>query len=77
MLPFEKAFETVLSSARQLDTERIEFECALNRILAEDVRSDMDIPPFNKSAMDGYACRRADLSNELTVVETIPAGYVP
>jgi molybdopterin molybdotransferase len=37
----------------------------------------MDIPPFNKSAMDGYACRRADLGNELTVVETIPAGYVP
>ncbi|MHC4104036.1 MAG: molybdopterin molybdotransferase MoeA, partial [Planctomycetota bacterium] len=39
--------------------------------------SDMDIPPFNKSAMDGYACRRADLGNELTVVETIPAGCVP
>jgi len=77
MLPFEKALETVLISARQLDTERIDFKCALNRILAEDVRSDMDIPPFNKSAMDGFACRRADLSNELTVVETIPTGYVP
>jgi molybdopterin molybdotransferase len=77
MLPFEKALETVLSSARQLGSERIDFQDALNRILAEDVRSDMDIPPFNKSAMDGYACRRADLNNELTVVETIPAGYVP
>jgi molybdopterin molybdotransferase len=77
MLPFDKAFETVLSSTRHLDTERIEFKCALNRILAEDVRSDMDIPPFNKSAMDGFACRRADLSNDLTVIETIPAGHVP
>ncbi len=77
MLPFEKALEIVLNSARQLDTERIEFNCALNRILAEDLKSDIDIPPFNKSAMDGFACRRADLSNELKVVETIPAGYVP
>lgn len=77
MLPFDKAFETVLNSARQIDTERVEFKCALNRILAENVRSDMDIPPFDKSTRDGYACRRADLSNDLTVVETIPAGYVP
>jgi molybdopterin molybdotransferase len=77
MLPFEKALEIVLSSARRGDTERIDFKCALNRILAEDVRSDMDIPPFNKSAMDGFACRRADLNKKLTIIETIPAGYVP
>ncbi|MHC4238790.1 MAG: molybdopterin molybdotransferase MoeA [Planctomycetota bacterium] len=77
MLPFEKALEIVLASARQLDTERIEFECAFNRVLAEEVRSDIDIPPFNKSAMDGFACRRADLANELAIVETIPAGYTP
>ena len=77
MLLFEKAFETVISSARQVDTEYIDFRCALNRILAEDVMSDMDMPPFHKSAMDGFACRRADLSNDLTVVEIIPAGHVP
>ncbi len=77
MLPFEKALETVLNSACRSGTERVDFDCALNRILAEDVRSDMDIPPFNKSAMDGFACKRADLSNELTVIETIPAGYIP
>lgn len=77
MLLFEKALETVLNSARQLNAEHVEFKSALNRILAENVYSDMDIPPFNKSAMDGFACRRADLNNELTVVETIPAGYVP
>ncbi len=77
MLPFDKALETVLKSARQFDTERIEFRCALNRILAEDIIADIDLPPFNKSAMDGFACRRADLSNKLAVVETIPAGHVP
>lgn len=77
MLPFEKALEIVLTSSHQLDTERIEFGCALSRVLAEDVKSDMDIPPFNKSAMDGYACRREDMGNELSVIETIAAGVVP
>ncbi len=37
----------------------------------------MDIPPFDKSAMDGFACRREDLANELTIIETIPAGVSP
>lgn len=77
MLLFEKALDTVLSSALPLGTERVGIIDVANRILAEDVKSDTDIPPFNKSAMDGFACRRTDLANELTVVETIPAGYVP
>ena len=65
------------SSARKLGTERVELGRASNRVLAEDVICDIDMPPFNKSAMDGFACRRADLTNELTVVETIPAGVMP
>jgi molybdopterin molybdotransferase len=77
MIPFEEALKTVLDSARKLGTERVDITHAIDRILAEDVKSDMDMPPFNKSAMDGYACRRADLANELEVVETIPAGYTP
>ena len=77
MIPFEKAFEIVMSRARSLDVEMVALEEALHRILAEDVRSDMDTPPFDKSAMDGYACRRADLQQELTVLETIQAGTPP
>ncbi|MCP4262096.1 MAG: molybdopterin molybdotransferase MoeA [Planctomycetes bacterium] len=77
MLTFEEALRTVLDSAQCLGSERIDITLAINQILAEDVKSDMDMPPFNKSAMDGYACRRADLANELEVVETIPAGYTP
>ncbi|MHC4073536.1 MAG: molybdopterin molybdotransferase MoeA, partial [Planctomycetota bacterium] len=77
MLPFEKALDTVLKSARPLGAERVGLAEAANRVLAEDVKSDMDIPPFNKSAMDGYACRRADLADELRLIETIPAGYTP
>ncbi len=77
MLTFEEALRTVLDSAQCLGSEHIDIILAINRILVEDAKSDMDMPPFNKSAMDGYACRRADLANELEVVETIPAGYTP
>ncbi len=77
MLSFEKAFEIVLNSARPLGTERVALAQAVNRVLADDVRSDTDMPPFNKSAMDGFACRREDLTNELTIIETIPAGVAP
>ena len=77
LLPFEKALKTVLDSACLLGVERIDIAHAANRILAEDVKSDMDMPPFDKSAMDGFACRRADLANELTMVESIRAGYDP
>lgn len=88
MLAFEKAFEIVLDAAVRLDstgspqahllgTEQVDISCAVNRILAEDVKSDTDIPPFNKAAMDGYACRRSDLANELTIIETLAAGVSP
>jgi molybdopterin molybdotransferase len=77
VLSFEKAFEIVLSSAYLLGTESVDIANVLNRVLAEDVKSDMDLPPFNKAAMDGYACRRQDLANELTIIETIPAGVHP
>jgi len=77
MIAFDDAFEIMMGSARRLGTERVGIDHALNRVLAEDVVSDIDMPPFNKSAMDGFACRRADLANELTIIETIPAGLVP
>ncbi len=77
MISFEEAHETVMKSVRLTGTERVDIADCCGRILAEDVVSDIDMPPFNKSAMDGYACRRADLANELTVIETIPAGSSP
>jgi len=53
---------------------------ALGLILAEDVRSDVDSPPFDKSLMDGYAVRADDVPDgraELRVIERITAGMVP
>ncbi|MBA7481313.1 Molybdopterin molybdenumtransferase [subsurface metagenome] len=77
MIAFDDAFEIMMGSARRLGMERVGIERALNRVLTETIVSDIDMPPFNKSAMDGYACRRADLANELTIIETIPAGLPP
>jgi molybdopterin molybdotransferase len=77
MVTFEEAFRKVMESAIVLGNERVELSEALNRVSAEDVVSDIDMPPFNKSAMDGYACRREDLEHDLKIVETIPAGKKP
>jgi molybdopterin molybdotransferase len=77
MVTYEQALKIVLDSAEQLELERVELAHAAGRVLGEDVTSDIDMPPFDKSAMDGYACRRADLARELSITETIPAGYVP
>ncbi len=57
--------------------EEIELKNALNRILQEDVIADMDMPPFHKSAMDGYACHWDDIGNKLEVLEVIHAGMMP
>ena len=77
MIELKEALRIVLDSARPLGAERVELNDALGRVLAEDVAADMDLPPFDKATMDGYACRRADLGKVLTVIETIRAGAVP
>jgi len=74
---FEDAMRTVQGQAGFLGSERVSLEEAVDRILAEDIRSDIDMPPFDKSAMDGYACRREDLAEVLSVIEIIPAGQAP
>ncbi|NLC71769.1 MAG: molybdopterin molybdotransferase MoeA [Desulfuromonadaceae bacterium] len=77
MIRFDEALSTVLASARLLAPEKIDLQDSLGRILAEDVVSDIDMPPFDKSAMDGYACRKADIGTPLEILEIIPAGKSP
>ena len=77
MITFHEALKTVKHATRKLEKENIELSECLNRVLAEDVRSDMSIPPFDKSAMDGYACRQADLSENMEILEVIAAGTAP
>lgn len=77
MIELKEALQIALDSARVLGSERVDLADALGRVLAEDVASDMDMPPFDKATMDGFACRRRDLGNELAVIETIAAGAMP
>ena len=77
MITYEQALEIIKQNKFLLEAERVDFKESLNRVLRQDVFSDIDMPPFNKSAMDGYACRKEDLENELEVIEIIPAGYSP
>ena len=77
MIPFDDALATILDSSWTLPTCAMPLDHCLNRVLAEDVRSDMDMPPFDKSAMDGYACRKQDLPGPLELREVIPAGQAP
>jgi len=74
---FEEAIRTVQARACFPGTERVNLDEAGGRILAEDIAADVDMPPFDKSAMDGYACRRTDLADVLMVIETIAAGREP
>ncbi len=77
MISFEEAYRKVIGSAAVLGNEVVGLAASLGRILAGDVTSDSDMPPFDKSAVDGYACRKTDLNDELEVIEVIPAGKVP
>ena len=77
MIRFDEAISIVLSSRCKHDAEQVSIEESVGRILAGDVYSDMDMPPFNKSAVDGYACRASDLDKPMKVLEVIAAGQVP
>lgn len=77
MIPFDDAYQIAMESVRPLGTESSELTQSLGRVLAQDILADMPMPPFDKSMVDGFACRRADLHAPLTIVETIAAGYMP
>jgi molybdopterin molybdotransferase len=77
MISSAEALKQILDCARLLPTERVSLRNACGRVLAQDVASDVDMPPFNKSAMDGFACRREDLPGPLRVLETVQAGALP
>ncbi len=78
MITFEEALAIVQDAVfYEVNSENVNLDKSLNRVLAQDVLSDLNMPPFNKSAMDGYACRMEDIFEELEVLEIIPAGKEP
>jgi molybdopterin molybdotransferase len=64
MIPFDEARSRLLSGVPRLPLERIPLGAAAGRVLAEDVQATSPLPPFDASAMDGYAVALADLHGE-------------
>ncbi len=77
MIPIEEALKIVKQHTQVLSTETISYKNSLGRVLAEDVQSDIDMPPFDKSAVDGYACKKEDIDSDLKIVEVVQAGQTP
>ena len=78
MTPAEAA-RFILGHVKPLDTARRPLREALDAVLAEAVTSPLDLPPWDNSAMDGYAVRSADVMGpvELDVIESVAAGQFP
>jgi len=77
MIRVTEALSIILSRVPVLGSERVMTNQALGRVLAEDIVSDVTIPPLDNSAMDGYAVRSGDLAAlpaRLRVTGDLPAG---
>lgn len=82
MVGVEEARNIILKNTNELNYEIIEISSALNRVLSEDIYAAENIPPFNNSAMDGYAVVSSMLKGSsykhpstLRIIGNLPAGY--
>jgi molybdopterin molybdotransferase len=83
MIHVEEALRLILDTTPVLGMEKVDIITALGRVIGEDICAPYDIPPWDNSAMDGYAVRSEDTGGVsqdhpivLTVIEDLPAGYV-
>jgi molybdopterin molybdotransferase len=84
MISVEEALEAVLLHFAPLDAQKRPLLDTMGQVLVEDSYSNDNIPPFDNSAMDGYAVRTVDLAGagqhnpiELRVIADLAAGYAP
>ena len=80
MKPLDEARAEVLAAVHPLPIVAVGLQEARGLALAEDVVATEDVPPFDNSAMDGFAVQRADLDSVpviLPILEDVPAGSVP
>jgi molybdopterin molybdotransferase len=74
LIPFEEAQRLVLDRATALEPEAVPLGDAFGRVAADDVTATVDLPPFDSSAMDGFAVRSPDTPGTLPVVAHVAAG---
>ncbi|HIG46742.1 MAG TPA: molybdopterin molybdotransferase MoeA [candidate division Zixibacteria bacterium] len=82
MISVIEARDTILAQVSLLGTERVDLFSALDRVLSEDVYATRNQPPWDNSAMDGFAVRTADTLSAsqsqpviFKIIEDLPAGY--
>jgi molybdopterin molybdotransferase len=80
MLSVDEALETILSATTPLPVEAVKLKDVSGRYLAGEVRASRDMPPFDRTAMDGFALRAIDTQGapvDLEIIEDIAAGHDP
>ena len=84
MISVNEALQRLLSSFHPVQSESILLSESAGRVLYEGVKSEIDLPLFTNSSMDGFAVRSIDVSKAsknhpvtLSIVEDIPAGKIP
>lgn len=77
MIPISEALKIIKSETFSLETETVKLENSVGRVLAEEICADMDLPPFDRSQMDGFAVKTEDVKNapvELKIIGESIAG---
>ena len=75
LMSVDAALAAMLAEAPRLGVESVFLDQAIGRLLAEDVTAVRDQPPFDASAMDGWAVRSADAPGELSIAGESAAGH--
>jgi molybdopterin molybdotransferase len=75
MISVQEAKNMVLQNTFVLPAVKVQLADAVNSVLAEDVYSLIDFPPFNQSNVDGYAIAFRDMNENLLISDNIPAGH--
>jgi len=71
MISIADALKIIAENVSPVETENIELSVICGRVLAEEIRADMDLPPFDRSQMDGYAIQAADAENAPVILKII------
>ena len=71
MITIKNANNSIKRTVPTLEPEAIAIRSSIGRILAEDIVADMDLPPFDRSMMDGFAVRAADLAGPHSTLKVV------
>ena len=77
LISVDQALDHILQHVQPLDTEKLELQNALNRYLAENIYSSINLPLFSQSAVDGYAiCAKKRLNRKVNSSSSVKFGPV-